>query len=119
MLIQLMPEQQNRKKWKQTRLPELFWFLQTVWISRSGYTRLTVQIPELMRYWVLMDIFAIPYKAMVLRLVEENKISYQKASGLLDISGEYIQKRIAVTGKAKRWSLEPVYTDHCMWHIRT
>ena len=60
---------------------------------------------------VLMDIFAIPYKAMLLRLVEENKISYEKASDLLDISGDYIQKRIAVTGKAKRWSLAPVGTE--------
>ena len=59
----------------------------------------------------LMDIFAVPYKAMVLRLVEENKISDEKAIDLLNISAEHIQKRISVTGKSKRWSLAPVGTE--------
>lgn len=59
----------------------------------------------------LMDIFAIPYKAMVLRLFEEKKISDEKASDLLNISGEYIQKRIDITGKTKRWSFAPVGTE--------
>lgn len=59
----------------------------------------------------LMDIFAIPYKAMVLRLFEENHISYEKAADLVEISEEYLQKRISVTGKAKRWSFAPVGTE--------
>lgn len=59
----------------------------------------------------LMDIFAIPYKAMVYRLVEENKISKEKAITLLDIDEEHIQKRIAITGKDKRWSKVPVGTE--------
>ena len=59
----------------------------------------------------LMDIFAVPYKAMVFRLVEENKISEEKAITLLGVSGDYLEKRIAITGKAKRWSLAPVGTE--------
>ena len=59
----------------------------------------------------LMDIFAVPYKAMVLRLVEECKISEEKALTLLEIPGDYIEKRIEITGKAKRWSHVPVGTE--------
>lgn len=59
----------------------------------------------------LMDIFAVPYKATVLRLVEENKISGEKAINLLRISGDYLEKCIAITAKAKRWSLAPMGTE--------
>lgn len=55
----------------------------------------------------LMNIFAIPYKAMVLRLMEERIILEEKAKELLKIPSEDISNRIKVTGKAKRWSLIP------------
>ncbi len=59
----------------------------------------------------LMDIFAIPYKAMVLRLLEESLIDEPKAKELISIPGGEINKRIKITGKAKRWSLVPVGTE--------
>ena len=55
----------------------------------------------------LMDIFAIPYKAMVLRLMEEQIITGEKAGNLIAVSSEGIKERIMIAGKAKRWSLIP------------
>ena len=55
----------------------------------------------------LMDIFAIPYKAMVLRLMEEQIISEENARTLLEVSSDDIKNRVIVSGKAKRWSLIP------------
>jgi Zn-dependent peptidase ImmA (M78 family) len=55
----------------------------------------------------LMDIFAIPYKAMVLRLMEESIISIDKAKALLGISAADVKKRQLITGKAKRWMIVP------------
>lgn len=55
----------------------------------------------------IMDIFAIPYKAAVLRLFEEDKIDKKNAGKLLEISSEEISKQIEVTGKAARWQETP------------
>lgn len=55
----------------------------------------------------LMDIFAIPYKAMVFRLMEEQIISEENARTLLEVSSDDIKNRVIVLGKAKRWSLIP------------
>lgn len=55
----------------------------------------------------LMDIFAVPYKAMVLRLLEEQLISDARARAMLDIPLEEIRKRMAITDKAKRWDMIP------------
>lgn len=55
----------------------------------------------------LMNIFAIPYKAMVLRLMEEQIISKKEAGKLLSVPSEEISKRMKLTGKAKRWSVIP------------
>ena len=55
----------------------------------------------------LMDIFAIPYKAMVLRLMEEQIISEENARTLLEVPSDDIKNRVIVSGKAKRWSLIP------------
>lgn len=54
---------------------------------------------------LLMDFFGIPYKAVVLRLYESQIISKARANELIAISSEEIQQRIALTGKAKRWTL--------------
>ena len=55
----------------------------------------------------IMDIFAIPYKAAVLRLFEEDKIDIKTAKKLLQISNDEISKQIEVTGKAVRWQEIP------------
>lgn len=51
----------------------------------------------------IMDIFAIPYKATVLRLLEEDKIDVKTARNLLQVSEEEISKQMELTGKATRW----------------
>ena len=56
----------------------------------------------------LMEIFAIPYKAMVLRLLEERIITEEQASGLIAVPSETIKERMRITGKAKRWDMRPV-----------
>ena len=55
----------------------------------------------------IMDIFAIPYKAAVLRLFEEEKIDIKTAKKLLQIGNDEIRKQIEVTGKAARWQEVP------------
>lgn len=56
----------------------------------------------------IMDIFAIPYKAAVLRLFEEEKIDIKTAKKLLQTSNDEVSKQIEVTGKAARWQDIPV-----------
>ncbi len=51
----------------------------------------------------IMDIFAIPYKAAVLRLLEEDKIDVKAAKNLLQVAEEEISKQMELTGKAARW----------------
>ena len=53
------------------------------------------------------DIFAIPYKAMVLRLLEEEIISPERATELMNVPSEEVSKRQTITGKARRWMLVP------------
>lgn len=55
----------------------------------------------------VMDIFAIPYKAAVLRLLEENKIDIRVARTLLKIDVTEIEKQMELTGKAARWQEIP------------
>lgn len=54
----------------------------------------------------LMEMFAIPYKAVVLRLYESRFISKKQADFLLETEGTKVAKRIVLTGKAKRWQLD-------------
>ena len=51
----------------------------------------------------IMDIFAIPYKAAVIRLLEEDKIDAKDAKKLLQVPEEEISKQMKLTGKAARW----------------
>ncbi len=55
----------------------------------------------------IMDIFAIPYKAVVIRLFEEEKIDIKTAKKLLQIGSDEISRQIEVTGKAARWQEIP------------
>ena len=55
----------------------------------------------------LMDIFAVPYKAMVLRLLEEKIISDDQARKMTAVPFSKVKKLIQMTGKAKRWDMIP------------
>ncbi len=55
----------------------------------------------------IMDIFAIPHKAAVLRLLEEEKIEVKTAKRLLQVTEEEISKQIEITGKVARWQEIP------------
>ena len=59
----------------------------------------------------LMDMFAIPYKATVLRLYESNCIKRHKAEELFRVTAEDVAKRVELTGKAKRWQLDGSGTE--------
>ena len=52
---------------------------------------------------VLMELFALPYKAIVLRLVENHNITYNKAKELLAVDSSVVSERIMLTGKAQNW----------------
>lgn len=54
---------------------------------------------------LLMDLFATPYKATVLRLFECGIISKHKAKSLVEIDTETIQKRMEILGKASQWQM--------------
>ena len=60
---------------------------------------------------MLMDMFAMPYKAVVLRLFESGNISQQQAEKLLEVSSEAVLNRSSLTGKAKRWQLDGKGTE--------
>jgi Zn-dependent peptidase ImmA (M78 family) len=51
----------------------------------------------------LMDIFAIPYKAVILRLAESGLIEQEKAQKLIIIDSKSVSERIELTGKSKSW----------------
>lgn len=52
---------------------------------------------------ILMDLFALPYKAVVLRLVESGVITVEKARSLYHENNEDISVRMKLTGKAEQW----------------
>lgn len=59
----------------------------------------------------LMDMFAMPYKAVVLRLFESGNISHQQAEKLLEVGSADVMGRVSLTGKAKRWQLDGKGTE--------
>lgn len=52
---------------------------------------------------MLMELFALPYKAVVLRLAENRNITPTKAQELLKADASYVAERINLTGKALAW----------------
>lgn len=66
---------------------------------------------ELDSVLMLMDLFAMPFKAVVLRLFECGNISRQQAFGLLETGSAEVMKRVSLTGKAKRWQLDGSGTE--------
>lgn len=71
-------------------------------VYNLSYKNVSVQV--ILR---IMDIFAIPYKAAVLRLYEEDKINVKAAEELLRVDDEEINRQIKLTGKAVRWQEIP------------
>ena len=59
----------------------------------------------------LMELFAIPYKALVLRLFEESMITDAETEKLLNVSSNTINEQIKTTGKAKRWERIPLGSE--------
>lgn len=51
----------------------------------------------------LMDLFALPYKAVVLRLAESGVITEEKARHLYQEDRKNIEVRMKLTGKAEQW----------------
>ena len=56
---------------------------------------------------ILMDIFAVPYKAMVLRLFEDGYLNECKTREFLEITDDEIHRQSHLTGKGKRWQIIP------------
>lgn len=71
-------------------------------VYNLSYKNISVQV-----ILKIMDIFAVPYKAAVLRLFEEEKIDIKTARKLLAIDADEINKQIEVTGRAARWQEIP------------
>lgn len=69
-------------------------------ISLYGIAKENISADDVL---LLMDLFAIPYKAAVLRLMECGTISKQKAQRMLSVDSGTVQKRIDVLGRAKQW----------------
>ena len=52
---------------------------------------------------LLMDLFAIPYKTVIIRLMETGIISREKAGTLIEVDYDRIRKRMSLSGKAEQW----------------
>ena len=64
----------------------------------------SIQIDDVL---TLMEIFAVPYKAMVLRLMEEQILSAALAEKMIKVPFSKIRQRMRIIGKAKRWDMVP------------
>lgn len=53
----------------------------------------------------LMDLFALPFKAAVLRLFEGRILSEAGARELLGLNDKYVSERIELSGKARQWQI--------------
>lgn len=52
---------------------------------------------------MLMELFALPYKAVVLRLAENHNITLNKTQELLKVDASVVSERMKLTGKALGW----------------
>ncbi len=77
-------------------------------IEIQGIDKKRISIDDVL---VLMDVFATPYKACVLRLYECGIINGQKAKELYTIDWKSIHAKISLTGTAKRWQLNGAGTE--------
>lgn len=65
-----------------------------------GISKDSISIDDVL---TLMDLFALPYKAVVLRLMESGVIAEEKAQSLYQEDNKSIEVRMKLTGKAERW----------------
>lgn len=79
--------------------------------SQMGIMGITPHHFSLDDVLTMMDTYAMPYKACVLRLFECSVISVAKAKQFLEKDWKEIQARISLTGKAKRWQLDGSGTE--------
>lgn len=71
-------------------------------IALYGINKDDVKVDDIL---TLMEVFALPYKAVVLRLYEGRIITEDRANDLLKYGTEYVTQRIERTGKAKQWQM--------------
>lgn len=77
-------------------------------IALLGINEKRISLDEVV---MLMDVFAIPYKACVLRLYECGIVSVGKARELYETEWNEILAKIKLTGRAKRWQLDGSGTE--------
>ncbi len=65
-----------------------------------GISKDKIEIDDVL---ILMDLFALPYKAAVLRLVESGEITDAKGQELLNTDKSIIDTRIELTGRSLQW----------------
>ena len=78
-------------------------------ISLYGISGEDIKVEDVL---VLMELFALPYKAVVLRLYEGMHITESKADELLKYDAAYVLQRIELTGKAKQWQMNSVGIEY-------
>lgn len=74
-------------------------------VSLYGINGENIKVDDIL---TLMELFALPYKAVVLRLYEGQIITEAKAGELLKYDAAYVSQRIELTGKAKQWQMNSV-----------
>lgn len=65
-----------------------------------GISKNNIEIDEIL---TLMDVFALPYKAVLLRLIECGVITKEKGRKLSQVDNASIVEKIKLTGKAEQW----------------
>lgn len=71
-------------------------------VSLYGISSRKITVDDVL---LLMQLFVLPYKAVVLRLGEGKLITEDKVNELLRCDTGYISKRIELTGRAKQWQM--------------
>ncbi|MDD6069188.1 MAG: ImmA/IrrE family metallo-endopeptidase [Clostridiales bacterium] len=78
-------------------------------VALYGIDGMNIKVDDIL---TLMESFALPYKAVVLRLFEGQIIKEMKADELLKNDTAYVQQRVELTGKAKQWQMSSVGTEY-------
>ena len=69
-------------------------------IKMYGITGEMISVDDIL---TLMELFALPFKAVVLRLAENHNITAAKAQNLLKTDASFVSERMKLTGKALGW----------------
>ena len=69
-------------------------------IKMYGITGERISVDDIL---TLMELFALPFKAVVLRLAENHNITAAKAQNLLKTDASFVSERMKLTGKALGW----------------